>query len=585
MKRLTALLLALTMFFTFMIPAFAAEEVTESTTATEAETTTEAVPQPTTEAPTAPTTTQAPTEPEKPPVDESRLPVIYIIGKQNTPVYKLDENGNFLLDENGKKIQVDNVTKPLGMSRGEYIKTQIEPVMKELVPALVTGEYSAYIDALVEAFAPVYEESVLNHDGVSTTAAIDWDYKVQKPTVGAGNLKYYYFRYDWRYSPYDIADDLHTFVEYVCKKEGVEKVNIHARCYGSNVAMAYIGKCDAGMYDTPYRINNLALNTTPLAGYSVVGALMSGSIKLDSDIVDRFVSLYLNGNDLFDDPMMEATAVILLSLSNQMKILGLGMDVVQQIYDKIAEELVPAIGLVCYGTYPSYWSMVGEKYYDKAIALMFNTPELRSEWSGLITRLNNYHSLIGDLDENGRPLYESLLKRCEANFGMKTCILAKYGFQAIPLYEGSQITGDERGTVTELSLGALGTVIDETFSERELEIIQSMPGYDKRYLSPDKKVYAGSCLFPETTWISKNLQHADLTQIDPIVTEFFLTDGALTVHSDERYPQFFNYENGKFVEVSEENEMEDIWASDILTVLKRFFQLIVDFFKSLFNAE
>ena len=36
--------------------------------------------------------------------DESQLPVIYIVGKQNTPVYKLDENGNFALDENGKII-------------------------------------------------------------------------------------------------------------------------------------------------------------------------------------------------------------------------------------------------------------------------------------------------------------------------------------------------------------------------------------------------------------------------------------------------------------------------------------------------
>lgn len=33
--------------------------------------------------------------------DEGKLPVIYIYGKQNTPVYKLDENGYWLLDEKG----------------------------------------------------------------------------------------------------------------------------------------------------------------------------------------------------------------------------------------------------------------------------------------------------------------------------------------------------------------------------------------------------------------------------------------------------------------------------------------------------
>jgi len=517
---------------------------------------------------------------------EKNLPVIYIVGKQNSPVYKTDAEGNFLVDENGKKIQIDNVNTPLGMTREEYILTQIEPVISELLPAVISGDYSEYTQALIDTFVPVYQDAVLNEDGIDPDGRIDWDYSVQKPSKGAGGLNYYYFRYDWRYSPYEIADELHQFVEYVCKKEGVEKVNIHARCYGSNVAMAYIAKSEKGFYDAPFRVNNLALNTTPLDGYIVVGALMSGSITFDSDMIDRYVSLYLNDNDIFDDPLLETTAVVLISVLNQAKVLGWGLDKIQEIYEEIADEVVPGLALVSYGTFPSYWSMIGDKYYDKAKLTVFGTTEPEGKYANFITKIDNYHELIGEIEEEtGKPRYASLLKRCEENFGMKTAILAKYGSISFPFFEGSDITGDARGTVTELSLGAKGTVIGETFTNKELDEIRALEDYDERYLSPDNKVYAGTCLFPETTWFSKNLRHMDLTQIDPIVTEFFLSDGTLTVHSDERYPQFHEYENGKFTEVTPDDETDKVWTNNPYVVLIRFITLLISILTALINGE
>ncbi len=518
-------------------------------------------------------------------VSEAQLPVIYIVGKQNTPVYKTDADGNFLVDENGNRFQVDDVNKPLGMTREEYILTQVEPVMDELLPALISGNYDDYIQSLVDAFAPVYKDAVLNEDGVDPDGKIDWNYAVQTPSIGAGGLKYYYFKYDWRYSPYEIADELHQFVEYVCAKEKVEKVNIHARCYGSNVAMAYIAKSEAGMYDAPFRMNNLCLNTTPLDGYIAVGALMSGSIKLDADIIDRYVALYLNGDDIFDDPLMETFATVLVSALNQAKILGWGMDEIQDIYDKIAEDLIPAIALVSYGTFPSYWSMIGDKYYDKAKQMVFGTTEPEGKYANFITKIDNYHNLIGEIEEEtGKPMYASLLKRCEADFGMKTAIFAKYGFCSFPVFEGSEITGDARGTVTELSLGALGTVVGETFTAKELAEIRSMEDFDEKYLSPDNKVYAGTCLFPETTWFSKNLQHADLHQIDPVATAFFLSDGQLTV-DDERFPQFHEYENGAFVNVEPEDEIDDVWTNNGYVVLFRFLATLFKVLTAIINGE
>ena len=517
-------------------------------------------------------------------VDETKLPVIYIVGKQNTPVYKLDENGNFLIGEDGKKVQVDNVNTPLGMDRGDYILSQIEPVVSELAMALVTDDYSDYIDTLVESFGAVYKDAVLDKDGTSSDTAIDWDYSVQQPTKGAGGFNYYYFRYDWRYSPYETADKLNQFVEYVCDKEDVDKVNIHARCYGSNVAMAYIARSFRGDYGREFRVNNLALNTTPIAGYFVVGALMSGSVEFDADVIDRYISLYLAGDDIFEDPTLEMLAVTLVSVTNQIKLLGLGLDKVQEIYEKIDDELIPRLALASYGSFPSYWSMIGDNYFEKAKQMVFKTTVAEGEYAKLIEKIDLYHELLGKVDENGEAGYTKVLKNCKETYEMKTCILAKYGYQSFPFFENSELSGDGRGTVTELSLGGLGNVIDETFTEKELAEIKALDGYDEKYLSPDKQVYAGTCLFPETTWFSKNLAHAQLVQIDPIVTEFFKNDGNFTVDSKDEYPQFFNYENGKFIEVEAIDAGDDnsssgspVWANNPFLVFIRFFTALFEF--------
>lgn len=519
-------------------------------------------------------------------VNEEKLPIIYLAGKGNSPIYKTDADGNFLLDENGQKIEAANLKQPGGMSRGDYILSKLEPVLSELLFALASGNYEDYIQSLVDSFAPIYQDIVFDENGENNYSKIDWDYSVQTPTRGAGGFNYYYFNYDWRYSVYDTADQLHQFVEYVCQKEGVDKVNIHGRCLGSNVAMAYVAKSEAGLYDTPFRVKNFVLNTTPVDGYITLGALLSGSVTFDDDTMDRFVSLYLNGSDIFEDPLLESTAVVFVSLMNQAKILGWGCEKVQEFYEKIDDELVPQLALVSYGSFPSYWSMVGNDYYDKAKSVVFGKVQAEGKYLSTIEKIDEYYNMISACDpETGAPLYESILKRCESDYGMKTAVFAKYGSPSMPIFEGSEITGDARGTVTELSLGAIGTTVGESFTDAQLKKLEALDGYNAKYLSPDKKVYAGTCLFPETTWFSKNMAHDQLNQIDPIATEFFLADGNFTVDSDARYPQFHEYTNGKFNVVSQEDEADKLWANNPYVVLIRFIKLVLKFLTALINGD
>ena len=121
--------------------------------------------------------------------DESDLPVIYLSGKGNERIYKAD--GTL-------------TSNPNDLDRAGYIKDAAGPVLEELGKALVTGDYSDYVDSLVNATAPIYEDIDLDSDGnASNGTHIKWDYK----TVAIDkNAKTFHFKYDWRLSPMEVAE-------------------------------------------------------------------------------------------------------------------------------------------------------------------------------------------------------------------------------------------------------------------------------------------------------------------------------------------------------------------------------------------
>lgn len=505
--------------------------------------------------------------------DVTDIPVIYLEGKGNTPIYNADGT----LAKNPKQID-----------REATIKEAVGPVLEELAVALVTDDYSDYIDSLVGAVAPIYEEYILDSDGSTATNGtyIAWDAQtvaINGKKSGYG-IQDYVFKYDWRLSPLEVADELDTYIERVVEATGHDKVNIHARCLGTNFAIAYIEKSFNGGYDHDFRVQNIVLNTPTLAGLLPVGALLSGSIEFDEDSIDRFVTLYLNGNDLFEDPMMEMVAMTMVSVMNQATILGLGIDVVEEVYNNIKDELLPRLALCCYGAYPSYWSMISDKYYDKAVETIFNTDELKAEYVNFIAKTDAYHALISDVnEETGLAGYEQLLLNLDAQ-GVKTAVIAKYGQITVPLFEGSNITGDSRGTVTELSLGAKGTIVGETFSEKYLKAAEE--NGTAKYISADKTVDASTCLFPETTWFTKNIAHDAFTPEHHVLAmDFFRSNGTLTVDESESFPRYTDFASGKLVEVEGEDELTGSWTNNPFAVLVKFLTMIFNFFTALFNGE
>ncbi len=496
--------------------------------------------------------------------DESQLPTIYLSGKANETLYKADGTVCF---------------NPDHLDRGGYIKDAAGPVLEELGKALVTGDYSAYVDSLVNATAPIYEDIDVDSDGnASNGTHIKWDYK----TVAIDkNAKTFHFKYDWRLSPMEVADQMDVYIERVIAATGAKGVNIHCRCLGVNMAMTYVAKSYNGDYGHEFRVKNIMLNTGGLAGYITLGSLLSGSIEFNPDTIDRFVTDFLDGGTLIEDPAIAMFAYTLVSLFNYAEVLDFGVDFIQGIIDKISDELISPLALCCYGGYPSYWSMVSDKFYDKAINKVFNTPELKEEYKVFIEKTDAYHALLGDInEETGRPLYEELLLNLKAD-GVGVAVVAKYGAPSVPLFADSEITGDVRGTVTEISFGATGTEIGKTFSEDYIKAAEEKG--TAKYISPDKTVDASTALFPDTTWFIKNIAHDQFPAFfNTLFDEFCRNDGKMTVFDNEKYPQYFDYVNGTVI--IDEGEAEDFsWTNDPIKLLFRFLTGLISLLTRLFT--
>ncbi len=511
MKKIISFLLCLAMVFSLAVPAFAANE---------------------------------------------KVVNIYIPGRGTSPL--LDKDGNRLDDQRD-------------IDRMAYIKDNIEPILSELPKAMLTGDYSEYIDAFENAFAPIYEDTVLDKNGEASDGShIAWDYKTAaiNETVYLG-IPAYLFYYDWRLSPIEIADQLNVYIERVIAKSGAKKVNIYSRCYGVNVAMAYVTKSWQGDYGN-FVVKHMVHDTSGLGGYLLVAGLLSGDIVLDADTVDRFVTYYLNGSSLFDDPTLETFAVALVSILNTAKVLGFGVEVVDDIIKDVCPELISRLALCStYGRTLCYWALMGERY-KKAIDTVFYTDELKAEYSGLIDKADEYYELL--IKDNA---YKDILLKLDAK-GIKTAVFAKYGLISFPLFEESEVTGDVRGTVTDASYGATAMKYGQTFSDAYV-VEAKFKGTDK-YISPDLQVDASTCLFPDTTWFIKNIEHDNFpVRITQLGQEFFNSDGKLTVFTSS-LPQYMDYKTN-YAEVEPDNGGTE-WTNDPFRNLFRFLAALIDLISS-----
>jgi len=501
-------------------------------------------------------------------------PIVYVYGKHE--LYFLDDDGNYVLDDNGNRINITD--RPL----------DIGAIAKEMVPkfidAYLNDSWDAYSEELLSFILPLYDGIGVDSDGMplDTTHIGNDDTNVfgwfNGTTHGYHMGWNNYFSYDYRMSPVDIAAELNDYIEGVKANTGHDKVVIVARCQGCNILMSWLQQYQES--NNFSSVSKIMLLDGCMNGLDYLEAMFSGTINPSSDAVYRLLTNEYKITDLVEGDMGELLALLVDTLKETYGI-EKTISILKKAYEKLKDPLFAPWFRAFYGSCGSNLACVKDNF-DECIDYLYPTAELKAEYKGVIEKAVY-------TNKNVTMRVEEILKNAEA-CGVKIGLIGEYGFQSTPLSPEADYCADSMTTLYNQTLGATCSEVDKKLSESYIAG-QTEKGLGA-YISADKQVDASTCAFPDTTWIIKNAKHEFSESIHVLVVRF-LRDN-ITVSNQTSYPQFLNYQHtengyGMLTPLQETNPNDRQWNNtasglDEGEATVTLLQKIIDFLQRFLNT-
>ncbi len=458
----------------------------------------------------------------------------------------------------------------------EAIIEELDLIGVDLIFGLISDDYGDYIDRVYNLFAPIFEDVVFGKDCNKKDNSGNGKQDPIPNKQSGFKVWDNDFGYDFRVDLVEVAGELDAYIKEVKRTTGKEKVTLLGRCLATNLIAAYLTFYKE---EAKKDVENVILYVPATDGVDLISKLFSGKLEVQSDNLDEFADFFINNKKLIEDPVMVDFITVLLEFLEYAKVLGLSMDAFQLLVDRLQGELIPKLGLASFVSFPSYWSMVNPEDFEDAKKLVFAGQE--EEYAGLIEKIDRYHEKV-------QIPFTDLMKELKEG-GMDFSIIAKYNIPNIPISAASRQLGDFLSSTKQLSYGATcadhGLVLTQKY-------IDSLA--DKKYLSPDLKVDASTCLFPDNTWFMKNSLHDHFPDDgNRLIAELVNKKGEVTVWESESFPQYVEYvevegeEEGIFVPVEGMDPVKPEKGSDEerASLFIRFFTAILNFFTKLFNGD
>lgn len=318
-----------------------------------------------------------------------------------------------------------------------------------------------------------------------------------------GADKVYFFTYDWRLDPTDIADDLHAMIERAKTQHNSDKVDIVCCSMGGVIADCYI-------YEYGYEsIDTIVFDSSTFCGTHFAADLFQGKVLISPEMILHTLTGVMGSS--FIPNVLYLVGVCDMISDFAMKIVDEYKD---EIYDKALRDL--------FVTMPMLWAIGQASEYEACVEYLFPTAELKAKYAGLLDRVDNLHETLIGMNE--------LLVSLPVN-GVKVAVVAAYNAQMPPVYESAMTTGD---TLLESDL-MLGRAVVGDFGGN-LGI-----NYVGERVSADKCIDLSNALFPEYTWAIKNGTHiigTYGTDAADLVMSILGSKVQPTVNSFARFPQF-----------------------------------------------
>ncbi len=495
------------------------------------------------------------------------LPTVYVQG-YGSALYsdKNDKNSEHLVG-GSKDVLTDGSLDSL-----------LDGILDPLMEGIRTDDWTNYSNFLIEKLVDALGFMALDNNGEPSNGSgnlCERDTAVTNRNYYNGKYDIYAYThiYDWRIDVFVSAAELNDYIQKVKAATGSDKVNIVGRCLGVNVVLAYLSEYG---YDD---VNAVNLYVGGLEGFEFLGALFSGQVDVQSDDLNNFLQ-YMIADD--GDPVMSFVKS-LVAILNFTKGLDIPIELVYKVYEEVYYTVIPGTLKETFGTMPAFWSMIGEKYYEAAMALNFSSDEDKAEYSGLIEKADRYYNNVTlRTDEIINEAIES---------GVKVYITAKYGSANVPLSSESKYQSDGIVSVSSQTMGATTTVMGETFSSEYMAEAEGKGTV--AYISPDKVIDASTGILPDNTWYVKGSDHSRMPYcIDIMQAQIFNATGYgdssvyVTVNTLPEYPQYLCVSSGDetagLYPLTEENlnrgsEWDVSIFDHFLNFFDKLFSFITDF--------
>ncbi len=455
-------------------------------------------------------------------------PTIYVYGFMGADLLE-DKN-----DPNSKVIWPPDMNA---------MTADIKEQIPALVAALLVDNWETFGTIAINLVKPYFEPTYLSDDGTCpNNSGVYFTY----PSPGAipkhGRVK---FGYDWRLDPMLSAEQLHEFIEYVCTSTNAEKVNIICHSLGGVVVLSYLSAHGDD------RIKGVCFNTTAIFGESYTGDLMRGDIVFDADSIDYYMRYVLEGTE-YDTLLTE-----LISAMNKAGLLKLLAKKANGLTRSQKERVCREVLLPMFGNWPTIWSMIPDQDVEAAQDMVFN--KLCPDEDRTVLR--------GKIDAYNQNVRKDKVQTLQTlNNDANVYVISRYGYSSIPVTSSFKTLSDGVVDTKYTSFGATTSDYDKTLTADE---IKNVPA---EYISPDRRVNAATCLFPEQTWFVRNIKHSLQAESLWTMMDLLLAqDEQATVNTFAQYPRFLVYDAQTDTLSPDEKKPQET-ALSFLDKLKRIFE-------------
>ncbi|MCL2301575.1 MAG: hypothetical protein FWC27_15650, partial [Firmicutes bacterium] len=411
------------------------------------------------------------------------------------------------------------------------------PVLRDdVLPSLLTFDLSKILDALLRvAWAwvgplemlpdgtSVKQLERINEGGPWVMSMDHRDaYYWSSEEVPVGEA-YYRFPFDWRQSPYDVAEELNDYVQMIKAHTGHAHVHISSISGSSSPLLAYTEKYIVGVND-PDALS-VVYNQPTAFGMELVGNFLNADYSMNPRNAGAFDYIYT-----LDLPSQAND--IILTLMRVFYYLGFlnntafGFSLwTQAVFDRIYEDVTRRT----YAAWPGMWSWCPPEDFDTARArLIDGHPEYAQ--LGFLEKIDRYHAL----QLRGAEVLRA------AGDKIKVAVVVGYDMGLLPLGKDKHYNSDGMVAAQKASLGAVVAPLGKRLPAGYTQAVDDGHGR----ISPDRKIDASTCALPEYTWFVKDMVHRDFYHLHNLYNWWRTAPkGEDTVSDNPEYPQFMRLED------------------------------------------